>query len=97
MFAAGSVEEEALQLLMHEKKIQEMEKELRTLLNFRYGHQTWEQMIELRRKIVKQREREVYRREEMKRQMIEILSVVFSIALIGASFVFFAYLYTSNR
>ena len=97
MFAAGSVEEEALQLLMHEKKIQEMEKELRTLLNFRYGHQTWEQMIELRRKIVKQREREVYRREEMKRQMIEILSVVFLIALIGAAIVFFVYLYTSNR
>jgi phage-related tail protein len=97
MFAAGSVEEEALQLLMHEKKIQEMENELRTLLNFRYGHRTWEQMIEMRRKIVKQREREVYRREEMKRQMIEIISVVFLIALIGTAIVFFAYLYTSNR
>ena len=43
--------EEALQLLIHDKKIREQEQELRTLLNFRYGHRTWEEMIQLRRKI----------------------------------------------
>ena len=37
LFNAGSVEEEALQLLLHEKKIIEQEKELQALLNFRYG------------------------------------------------------------
>ena len=36
LFAGGSVEEEALQLLIHDKKIREQEQELRTLLNFRY-------------------------------------------------------------
>ena len=84
VFAAGSVEEEALQLLMHEKKIQEMEKELRTLLNFRYGHRTWEEMIEMRRKIAKQREREVYRKEEMKRQALEALAICLLMSLIAA-------------
>ena len=76
VFAAGSVEEEALQLLMHEKKIQEMETELRTLLNFRYGQRTWEEMIEMRRKIKAQREQEVYRMVELKRNILEGIAVI---------------------
>ena len=38
LLAAGSVEEEALRLLMHEKKITEQEKELQQMLNMRYVH-----------------------------------------------------------
>ena len=79
---AGSVEEEALQLLMHEKKIQEMEKELRTLLNFRYGQRTWEEMIEMRRKIKAQREQEVYRMVELKRNIIEGIAIILLMLLV---------------
>ena len=81
VFAAGSVEEEALQLLMHEKKIQEMESELRTLLNFRYGQRTWEEMIEMRRKIAKQRQDEVYRMMEIKRNILEGIAIVILMGL----------------
>ena len=81
VFAGGSVEEEALQLLMHEKKIQEMESELRTLLNFRYGQRTWEEMIEMRRKIAKQREDEVYRAMEIKRNILEGIAIILLMGL----------------
>ena len=81
VFAAGSVAEEALQLLMHEKKIQEMESELRTLLNFRYGQRTWEEMIEMRRKIAKQREDEVYRAMEIKRNILEGIAIILLMGL----------------
>lgn len=81
VFAGGSVEEEALQLLMHEKKIQEMEAELRTLLNFRYGQRTWEEMIEMRRKIAKQREDEVYRAMEIKRNILEGIAIILLMGL----------------
>ena len=81
VFAAGSVEEEALQLLTHEKKIQEMESELRTLLNFRYGQRTWEEMIEMRRKIAKQRQDEVYRMMEIKRNILEGIAIVILMGL----------------
>ena len=46
----GSVEEEA-QSLIHEKKIMEMEKELPTLLNWRFGFGTWDELKEMQRKI----------------------------------------------
>jgi len=96
VFAAGSVEEEALQLLMHEKKVQEMEKELRTLLNFRYGHKTWEEMIEMRRKIVKQREKEVYKAEEIKRNILEAIAVILLMVLSAGIILGMVYLYVNR-
>ena len=84
LFAGGSVEEEALQLLIHDKKIREQEQELRTLLNFRYGHRTWEEMIQLRRKIKAQREREIYKQIEFRRQVLEVLLILILIAGIGS-------------
>lgn len=81
VFAGGSVEEEALELLIQEKKIQEMEKDLRSLLNFRYGHKTWEEMIELRRKIAKQRDRDVYRKIELRNQILEFIAIVIGVGM----------------
>jgi hypothetical protein len=96
VFAAGSVEEEALQLLIHEKKIQEMESELRTLLNFRYGQKTWEEMIAMRRNIKAQREKEVYRVMEIKRNILEGVAII-GLMLLCAGLVFgIAYLYVNR-
>ena len=75
LFDSGSVEEEALALLMHEKKIAEQEKELRTLLNWRYGHGTWDELTEMRRKIAKKREKEVYKQAELRKAFIETVSI----------------------
>ena len=75
LFNAGSVEEEALQLLIHEKKIIEQEKELQVLLNFRYGYGTWDELKEMRRKIKAKREQEVYRQAERKKDFVEALQI----------------------
>lgn len=96
VFAGGSVEEEALELLIQEKKIQEMEKDLRTLLNYRYGHRTWEEMIEMRRKIKAQREKEVYRMIEWKRNILEAVAVLMLIVLIGGALLGITYLYINR-
>ena len=82
LFNAGSVEEEALQLLIHEKKIIEQEKELQVLLNFRYGYGTWDELKEMRRKIKAKREQEVYRQAEMRRDLIEAMQIGFAILVV---------------
>ena len=84
LFAAGSVEEEALALLIHEKKILEMEKELQALLNFRYGYGTWDELKEMRRKIRLKREQEVYKQAERKKDFIEALQIGFAVLFILA-------------
>ena len=80
LFSGGSVEQEALQILVHKKKLEEQEKELETILNYRFGFGTWKEMIELRRKIRKEREETIYRQQERREAFFE---VVFTLGLIA--------------
>ena len=82
LFQAGSVEEEALALLVHEKKIIEQEKELQALLNFRYGYGTWDELKEMRRKIRDRREKEVYKQAQMRADLMEAIQIGFAILVI---------------
>lgn len=75
LLAAGSVEEEALNLLIHEKKILEMEKELQNMLNMRFGFGTWDELKDMQRKIRAKREREVYKQAEAKQAMINGVAI----------------------
>jgi hypothetical protein len=85
LLAAGSVEEEALHLLMHEKKITEQEKELQQMLNMRYGWGTWDELKEMRRKIRAQRERDVYRQAELRKDLIETITISIVVAILVAA------------
>ena len=96
--ASGSVEAEALQLIIHEKKLQEQEKELAALLNYRFGYGTWKEMIDLRREIKKKRDKEVYRIQELKRSILEgvfivALLLMLSALLIGIIWFIYSYKY----
>ena len=84
LLAAGSVEEEALNLLIHEKKIMDMEKELQTMLNYRFGFGTWDELKEMQRKIRAQRERDVYAAAEAKQAIVNGVAIVI-LLVIGAT------------
>tara|TARA_B100000902_G_C27319277_1_gene923257 strand:- start:687 stop:1067 length:381 start_codon:yes stop_codon:yes gene_type:complete len=93
LFQAGSVEEEALALLVHEKKIIEQEKELQALLNFRYGYGTWDELKEMRRTIRAKREKEVYAQAQRQADLFEALQIgaaIMVILLFVGGLVYFA-------
>jgi replicative DNA helicase len=81
LFASGSIEEEALALLMHTKKIAQQEQELRTLLMYRYGANAWDELTAMRRKIAKQREETIYRQQELRQKFIDGIMILLLIAL----------------
>ena len=94
LFAAGSVEEEALNLLIQEKKIMEQEKELAILLNLRFGHGTMDELKEMRRSIRKKREQTVYKQMQRRKALIEAISIaglcVFCLLMLGGLLYFIA-------
>ena len=96
LFLAGSVEEEALALLIHEKTIKEQEAELQTLLNWRYGFGTWKELIEMRRKIRQEREETIYKQQERKQALIDGILVVFLIGLLASVAIGFIWLLRSQ-
>ena len=81
LLASGSVEEEALNLLIHEKKIMEMEKELQQMLNMRFGFGTWEELKDMQRKIRAKREKEIYRQVEARQAFINGLAIMVLVAM----------------
>ena len=88
----GSIEQMALDITMNKQKILEQEKELRVLIQYTYGMNVYNEMIELRRKLRKQREDEIYRKRELKRKYFRVLSCSFINSSIGL--VCFLYLFT---
>lgn len=77
----GSVEEEALNATIAKQKLAEQETELRTMIMYRYGSNVYKEMIELRRKIRKQREQAVYKRRKMRQNIIEAVLIILLISL----------------
>ena len=92
----GSIEQMALDITMNKQKILEQEKELRVLIQYTYGMKVYNEMIELRRKLRKQREDEVYRKRELKRQVIEFFAVLLLIVVLAAFVIGMIYLYINR-
>ena len=89
----GSIEQMALDITIHKQKILEQEKELRVLIQYTYGMNVYNEMIELRRKLRKQREDEIYRKREIKRQALEAFLILLLVVMV-AGFIFgVGYLY----
>ena len=76
LLAAGSVEEEALNLLIHEKKVLEMQLELQQMLNNRFGYGTWDELKEMQRSIRAKRDKEIYRAAEARQAFINGVALI---------------------
>ena len=80
LVAAKSVEEEAMQVFMAKKKAQEQREELRTWMMFALGPDSWNQLLRVEADIRKQRQQEIYRQRELRRKLIEVITIVLVIA-----------------
>lgn len=67
----GSVEKEALDMIIHKKKLQEMEKELYELIVYTYGTETYREMIQMRKKIREDREKEFLDQQQRRKEALE--------------------------
>jgi hypothetical protein len=88
LLSAGSVEEEALQAYAAKKKLEAQRQELKNFLNMSYGPQAWADLIQLEGKIRKQRQEAIYKQQEKRRQILEVLAVLTAILLVGAALLF---------
>ena len=55
-----SVEQEALEIFAHRRKVAAQEKELREIILYAYGKDAWTELIGLRRRIRLEREKAIY-------------------------------------
>lgn len=86
----GSDEETALQIFAQKQKMEQMRKEIKNHISFVYGPSAWEEVLSIEAKMRKQRKEELYRKEELKRAIIEwtvgILCFIIGTAVLGIIF-----------
>jgi len=79
LFDGNTVEQQALNSVIAKKKLEEQEKQIRELIVWTYGVETYQDMIMLRRKIKAQREQAIYKQRKRQRMLLD--SVLVSIAI----------------
>ena len=67
----GSVEEEALETFAMKKKAIAMENELRTFVNYNYGPNAWNEVIQIQAQIRKQKKEAQIEAQRKQRQVVE--------------------------
>ena len=83
LFDGNTIEQQALNSVIAKKKLEEQEKQIRELIVWSYGVETYQEMIMLRRKIKAQREEVIYKQRKRQRMLLDTFLV--SIATIVAS------------
>ena len=56
--------------LIHKKKIEKMESELRQMITLRYGVEAYKEMMQMRRQIREQREQTIYRQAKRRKNFL---------------------------
>ena len=66
---SDNIEQQAMDIVVRKKTLLQREKEIKFMLNMRFGPSTYDDMLDMRRQIRKEREETVYAAMEAKRQM----------------------------
>lgn len=93
LFAAGSVEEEAMQAYIAKKKLQQQRQELKTWLNMSQGFGAYDELLAMEGKIRKQRQEAIYKQQQRRQKILEWVGISVLILSIAGFILFIAYLY----
>ena len=83
MFDGSSVEEQALNAVIAKKKIEEQEKQVRELITWAYGVETYREMMQMRKEIRAKRERMIYKQRRRQRFMLDVSAVIMGLIAAG--------------
>ena len=84
LFDGQTVEQQALNSVIAKKKLEEQEKQIRELIVWAYGTETYQEMIALRREIKARREKAIYKQRRKQRLIMDTTLVVIAALVCGA-------------
>tara|TARA_B100000965_G_scaffold296350_1_gene254575 strand:- start:2160 stop:2645 length:486 start_codon:yes stop_codon:yes gene_type:complete len=97
LFAAGSVEEEALNAFMAKKKAEDMREELKNIISFTRGPSAWDELIKTEADIRKKRQAAIYAQQEYRQKVLEYCAIGVAVIVVTGMVVGFIYLVMYDR
>ena len=83
LFAAGSVEEEAMATFMAKKKAEDMRNQLKQIIILTRGMSAWDELLKTEGDIRKKRQQAIYAQEEKRRKALEISAIIMGVVVMG--------------
>ena len=97
LFKGNEIEASAIEAFTAKKKLEAQRQELKSFLNFHYGPQSWNEILQMEAEIRKKRRDEIYAKQELIRKIWEYVGwTVLFITVIGF-IVFLAWLYKEKK
>jgi hypothetical protein len=84
LFAGKSVEQEALEIVMNKRKLQEQRDQLRQLIQYTCKAGTWEELIRMEGKIRTERQETLYKQREKRKRFLEWIAIIGAVILATA-------------
>ena len=84
MFAAQSVEQEAIEAFAAKKKLEQQRDDLKTYIMFTQGTKAWDELLETEANIRKQRKKMVYEAQQRREKILNAVFVTLGLALVTA-------------
>ena len=97
LFAGSSVEQEAMDAFASKKKAEAMEEELRNWINLTHGPNAWNELLKMQIKIRKQRQEQIYAQQELRKKIIEIVSICVGATIVGIGIIWIIYLVVEKK
>ena len=88
LFAAGSVEEEAMQIFMAKKKAEDMREQLKQIIMLTRGMNAWQELLRTEADVRKRRQKMIYDQKERQKKLFDgiligILILICTGAIVG--------------
>jgi hypothetical protein len=83
MFDGSSVEEQALNAVIAKKKIEEQNRQIRELIMYAYGEETYREMLQMRKEIRAKREKMIYKQRRRQRRMLDLSAAIMGLIVSG--------------
>ena len=97
LFKGKEIEASAIEAFTAKKKLEAQRQELKSFINFHYGANSWNEILQMEAEIRKKRKEEIYERQEFIRKIWEWKGwTVLAVSVIGF-IVFLAWLYKEKR
>lgn len=96
MFAAQSVEQEAIEAFAAKKKLEQQRDDLKTYIMFTQGTKAWDELLQTEANIRKQRKKLIYEAKQRREYIINVTLITLGLVAIAAMVTGLAYVIIKN-
>tara|TARA_B100000925_G_scaffold226686_1_gene175160 strand:- start:997 stop:1482 length:486 start_codon:yes stop_codon:yes gene_type:complete len=97
LFKGKEIEASAIEAFTAKKKLEAQRQELKSFINFHYGANSWNEILNMEKEIRLQRKRDIYERQEAIRKIWEIIGWVLLFITVIGFIIMLAWMYKESR